>query len=110
MEVFFRIFQFLGLIWMHFLCIQVSQESHWMAGWLFLHGREHTPQGYLTEVGPGLSSTSPDIIRSVNSQELELKLGLRFWTKLFLMLKEVDERGLEGDKTRLEYEIEKRVW
>ena len=73
MEVFFRIFQFLGVIWMHFLCIQVSQESHWMAGWLFLHGREHTPQGYLAEVGPGLSSTSPDMIRSVNSQELELE-------------------------------------
>ena len=57
-----------------------------MAGWLILHGREHTPQGNLKVRGPGLVSTSPDRIRREKNQgriegdefRLRIKLFLKF--------------------------------
>ena len=66
-EVLTRAFQLVGLIFMHFLWIHWSHESHCTCDWLILQGREHTPQGLLEE-GPGLVSTSPERIRRERSQ------------------------------------------
>ena len=55
MEVLARDFQLTGSISRHFLWIQVSHVSHWMAGWEILQGREHTPQGYFVVGGRGWS-------------------------------------------------------
>ena len=43
----------------HFLWYQVSQESHWIAAWFDLQGREQSPQGNL-KTGPGFNSRSPE--------------------------------------------------
>ena len=49
-----------GLILEHFLWIQMSHVSHWIASWPFLQDFEHMPQGNVIERGPGLDSTSPE--------------------------------------------------
>ena len=69
--------------------MQLSQR---MAAWLFLQGREQSPQGYLGE-GPGLSSTFPEMKRRPNKNMawreflliygwLDLDLGLDKETEL----------------------------
>ena len=99
-EVLARDFQLTGSISMHFLWIQVSHESHWMAGWVILQGREHTPQGYFV-VGPGLVSMSPDSIRRLRIQaEWEVE-GFRFRAELFLMLLGSEWNGCGEVRARL---------
>ena len=49
----FRAGQTERLILEHFLCIQASQVSHWIASWPGLQDLEHMPQG------KGLDLTSP---------------------------------------------------
>ena len=96
-----RDFQLTGSISRHFLWIQVSHVSHWMAGWEILQGREHTPQGYFVVGGPGLVSMSPDSIRRLRIQaEWEVE-WFRFRAELFLMLLGSEWNGCGEVRARL---------
>ena len=56
----FRAGQTEGLVFEHFLCIQASQVSHWIASWPGLQELEHMAQGSFMVQGPGLDSMSPE--------------------------------------------------
>lgn len=47
-------------MFMHLMCCQKKQSSHWVARWLFLTGLQHSSYGCL--IRPGFCAISPHII------------------------------------------------